>query len=183
MHARMNQSRKTGIALPPSERLLWSGSPVKMTLLPMSLVAALIIAAAVLPAISIALPFILAASALALAAATLLCALARSVGPSGASAYFAHRYQLTEQRLIVSEAGLGLDVRDYELLLIESAWVRQTRWQRILGVGHVTLVGTSNGIEPPELVSVRSPLEVKEMVRTAVLARRAAAQVSYIEVL
>jgi hypothetical protein len=82
------------------------------------------------------------------------------------------RYELTNQRLRINRGLLSHSVEEIELVRIRDTAIRQHVGERAINVGDITLV--SNDPRYPEFVlhNVREPLEVRELIRKAVLAAR-----------
>ena len=78
------------------------------------------------------------------------------------------RYALSEDRLFLS-AGF-LSIRDEEILLyrVRDINTKRTLWQRIFGVGTVTVVSSDKTLPVLELKNIKKPLDIKEMVHQSV---------------
>ena len=74
------------------------------------------------------------------------------------------RYALSEDRLFLKRG--FLNVRHDEILLyrVRDMRVSVSLWQRILGVGSVTVVSTDKSIPELTLKNIRQPNEVKELI-------------------
>ena len=79
------------------------------------------------------------------------------------------RYELTSQRLRVIRGILGKNIEEIELVRVRDTKVKQHVGERTLNVGDVTLY--SNDPSTPEITlhNVRSPLNVRELIRKATL--------------
>ncbi len=78
------------------------------------------------------------------------------------------RYGLSEDRLFLS---IGfLSIRDDEVLLyrIRDISTRRTLWQRLFGVGTITVVSSDKSQPTLELKNIKRPLEVKELLHRQV---------------
>ena len=83
------------------------------------------------------------------------------------------RYRLTNHRLF-TQRGLFARVHDeIELIRVDDVSVRQNFVQRLFGVGTVTLLSTDATNPKLDIEGVLKPLELKELIRTQVRARRA----------
>jgi len=83
------------------------------------------------------------------------------------------RYRLTNHRLF-TQRGLFARVHDeIELIRVDDVSVRQNVVQRMFGVGTVTVLSTDASNPTLEIAGVLKPLELKELIRTQVRARRA----------
>ena len=78
------------------------------------------------------------------------------------------RYALSEDRLFLSVGFLS--VRDEEVLLyrIRDINTRRSLWQRLFGVGTVTVISSDKTMPTLVLQNVKQPLEVKEILHTQV---------------
>lgn len=74
------------------------------------------------------------------------------------------RYSLSEDRLFMSVGFLA--IRDEEVLLyrVRDITTKRTLWQRLFGVGTVTVVSSDKSTPVLEIVSVKDPLMVKELI-------------------
>ena len=73
------------------------------------------------------------------------------------------RYGLSEDRLFLSVGFFS--VRDEEILLyrVRDISVRRSLWQRLLGVGTIIVSSSDKSTPTLPLVSIKNPLEVKEL--------------------
>lgn len=78
------------------------------------------------------------------------------------------RYCLSEDRLLFSKGFLS--IRDEEVLLyrIRDIDTRRTLWQRIFGVGTVTVLSSDKTMPTLSLTNVKDPLMVKELIHQQV---------------
>ena len=78
------------------------------------------------------------------------------------------RYQLSEDRLFVSEG--FLNIKDDEVLLyrVRDIDTRRSLWQRIFGVGTVTVMSSDKTMPMLVLKNIRDPLFVKELIHKQV---------------
>ena len=74
------------------------------------------------------------------------------------------RYALSEDRLFLKRG--FLNIKQDEILLYRIRDLRVTRnlWQRIFGVGTVTIVSTDKSNPELELKNIKQPNEVKELI-------------------
>lgn len=74
------------------------------------------------------------------------------------------RYSLSKDRLFLSVG--FFTVRDEEILLyrIRDINTKRTLWQRLFGVGTVTVVSSDKTMPTLEIKNVRDPLMVKELI-------------------
>ena len=73
------------------------------------------------------------------------------------------RYALSDDRLFLSVGFLS--VRDEELLLyrVRDIGVKRTLWQRLFGVGTVIVSSSDKSTPTLQLVKIKNPMEVKEL--------------------
>ena len=78
------------------------------------------------------------------------------------------RYSLTEDRLFLSVG--FLNIKDEEVLLYRVRDINTSRtfWQRLFGVGTVTVVSSDKTMPNFELKNVKDPLTVKELIHDQV---------------
>ena len=78
------------------------------------------------------------------------------------------RYALTEDRLFLSVGFFSM--KDDELLLyrVRDITTRRSLWQRLFGMGTVTIISTDNSQPTLVLKNLKRPLEVKELIHRQV---------------
>ena len=78
------------------------------------------------------------------------------------------RYSLSGDRLFISEG--FLNIRDDEILLyrVRDIDTRRSLWQRLFGVGTVTVVSSDKTMPNLVLKNIKDPLMVKELIHTQV---------------
>ena len=78
------------------------------------------------------------------------------------------RYALTEDRLFLSVG--FLNVKDDELLLyrVRDITTRRSLWQRLFGMGTVTVISTDQSQPNLVLKNIKRPLDVKELIHQQV---------------
>ena len=78
------------------------------------------------------------------------------------------RYQMSEDRLFISEG--FLNIKDDEVLLyrVRDIDTRRSLWQRIFGVGTVTVISSDKTMPTLVLKNVKDPLMVKELIHNQV---------------
>ena len=78
------------------------------------------------------------------------------------------RYQLSEDRLFLSEG--FLNIKDDEILLYRVRDIATSRnlWQRLFGVGTVTVVSSDKTMPTLVLKNVKDPVFVKELIHKQV---------------
>ena len=83
------------------------------------------------------------------------------------------RYRLTNHRLFTQRGLLSRVHDEIELIRVDDVSVRQNLVQRLFGVGTVTVLSTDASNPRLEIAGVLRPLELKELIRAQVRARRA----------
>lgn len=78
------------------------------------------------------------------------------------------RYALSEDRLFLSKGFLS--IRDEEVLLYRIRDISSSRslWQRLFGVGTLTVTSSDKTTPTLELKNIKNPLQVKELLHTQV---------------
>ena len=78
------------------------------------------------------------------------------------------RYCLSEDRLFVSEG--FLNIKDDEILLyrVRDIDTRRSLWQRLFGVGTVTVISTDKTMPALVLKNIKDPVFVKELIHRQV---------------
>lgn len=78
------------------------------------------------------------------------------------------RYALSEDRLFLS-TGL-LSVKDDDILLyrVRDISVKRTLWQRLFGVGTVTILSSDKSHPTLQLKNIKNPMKVKELLHDLV---------------
>ena len=78
------------------------------------------------------------------------------------------RYSLSDDRLFISEG--FLTIKDDEVLLyrVRDIDTSRTLWQRLLGVGTVTVVSSDKTMPTLELKNIKDPVFVKELIHKQV---------------
>ena len=78
------------------------------------------------------------------------------------------RYQLSEDRLFVSEG--FLNIKDDEVLLyrVRDIDTRRSLWQRLFGVGTVTVISSDKTMPTLVLKNIKDPIFVKELIHKQV---------------
>ena len=74
------------------------------------------------------------------------------------------RYALSEDRLFLRRGFLNVRHDEIVLYRVRDLRVSVSLWQRILGVGSVTVVSTDKSIPELTLKNIRQPNEVKELI-------------------
>ena len=78
------------------------------------------------------------------------------------------RYQMSEDRLFISEG--FLNIKDDEVLLyrVRDIDTRRSLWQRLFGVGTVTVMSSDKTMPTLVLKNIKDPLMVKELIHNQV---------------
>ena len=74
------------------------------------------------------------------------------------------RYALSEDRLFLRRGFLNVHQDEIVLYRVRDLRVSQTLWQRVFGVGTVTVISTDKSIPELALKNIRQPNEVKELI-------------------
>ena len=74
------------------------------------------------------------------------------------------RYALSEDRLFLKRGFLNVHQDEIVLYRVRDLRVSQTLWQRVFGVGTVTVISTDKSILELALKNIRQPNEVKELI-------------------
>ncbi len=82
------------------------------------------------------------------------------------------RYELTSQRLRVHRGILGKRIDEIELIRVKDTRVKQHAGERVLNVGDVTVISSDATTPDFVLHNVRNPLEVRELIRQAVMSEK-----------
>ncbi|RIK46639.1 MAG: hypothetical protein DCC57_15275 [Chloroflexi bacterium] len=91
------------------------------------------------------------------------------------------RYELTSQRLRIHRGILGKRIDEIELIRVKDTRMKQHMGERMLNVGDVSVI--SADATTPEFVlhNVRNPVEVRELIRKAVIDEKARRGLRYRE--
>lgn len=78
------------------------------------------------------------------------------------------RYSLTEDRLFLSVG--FLNIKDEEVLLYRVRDINTSRsfWQRLFGVGTVTVISSDKSMPNFELKNIKDPITIKELIHDQV---------------
>jgi hypothetical protein len=78
-------------------------------------------------------------------------------------------YELTTQRIRLMQGILSNTVEEVELVRVKDTTVKQHLGERMLDVGDITIISTDASTPEKVLHNVRNPMEVREMIRKAVM--------------
>lgn len=78
------------------------------------------------------------------------------------------RYALSEDRLFLSTGFLSIEDNEILLYRVRDITTSRSLWQRIFGVGTVTVVSCDKSHPTLELKNIKNPLVVKEMLHQQV---------------
>ena len=79
------------------------------------------------------------------------------------------RYELTTERLRVYRGILGNRIEEIELVRIKDTRVKQHMGERMLDVGDITVISADASTPDMLLSNVRDPIDVRELIRRAVM--------------
>ena len=93
------------------------------------------------------------------------------------------RYSLSADRLFVSEGFLS--IRDDEILLyrVRDIDTQRTLWQRLFGVGTVTVLSSDKSMPNLMLKNIKDPIMVKELIHQQVEEAKLRRRVRYGEIM
>jgi len=92
-------------------------------------------------------------------------------------------YELTTQRIRVLRGMLTNNVDEIELIRVHDTEVKQHVGERILNVGDIVIFSDDNTSPELQLDNVQNPVEVRELIRKAVLEERTRRGLTYREVM
>ena len=78
------------------------------------------------------------------------------------------RYRLSRDRIFCEKGFLNLKVEEVLLYRVRDLELRMSLWQRIFGVGTICIHSSDKTSPHLDLISVKNPREVKEMIFRAV---------------
>ena len=92
------------------------------------------------------------------------------------------RYKLSEDRLFISEG--FLNIRDDEVLLyrVRDIDTRRSLWQRLFGVGTVTVMSSDKTRPTLVLKNIKDPVMVKELIHRQVEEMKIQRRVRFVEI-
>lgn len=92
------------------------------------------------------------------------------------------RYRLTEDRLFLSVGFFS--IKDEEILLyrVRDINTKRTLWQRLFGVGTVTVVSSDKTMPVLDIKNIKKPMDVKELIHNSVEEAKLQHRVRYSEV-
>lgn len=82
------------------------------------------------------------------------------------------RYELTNQRLRVFRGILGNVIEETELVRVRDTRLQQHVGERMINVGDVTVISGDASMPEVTLHNIHRPLEVRELIRKAVIAEK-----------
>ncbi len=82
------------------------------------------------------------------------------------------RYELTSERFRVYRGILGNRIEELELVRIKDTRVKQHVGERMLDVGDITIISADSSTPDILLNNVRDPIDVRELIRRAVMAEK-----------
>ena len=74
------------------------------------------------------------------------------------------RYALSEDRIFIRRGWLNIHQDEVILYRVRDLCVKVNLWQRIFGVGTVTVTSTDKSVPVLTLKNIRQPFEVKELI-------------------
>ena len=82
------------------------------------------------------------------------------------------RYSLSEDRLFLSVGFINLKDEEVLLYRVRDINTKRTLWQRLFGVGTVTIVSSDKTMPILELKNIKDPIGVKELIHEQVEAMK-----------
>lgn len=82
------------------------------------------------------------------------------------------KYKLTKDRLLVETGFFNSKYEETYLYRLFDVKLNRSFWEKICGTGTITLYGSDISSPTIQLVSVKSPLDVKEMLSQMILQQR-----------
>lgn len=82
------------------------------------------------------------------------------------------RYKVTNQRLIIEEGLLTLRTREIELFRVRDISVKRNIWERMFGIGDITLLSTDATNPVILLKNIKDSHVIKDLIREAVREER-----------
>jgi hypothetical protein len=79
------------------------------------------------------------------------------------------RYELTTQRVRIMRGILGHTIEEIELIRVKDTKVNQHMGERMLNVGDITVISADSSAPEIVLHNVRHPVEVRELIRRAMM--------------
>lgn len=174
-----------------SEHLIWEGRPSRKVLLPLVGLASIVFLAIV----GFAVAIVAANSKVAIITAIILGLGFLGTRPflldpvlSGPTHILTVRYQVTNQRVIVTRGLWNREVVEVDLAYFRATSVSQNWWHRKLGIGQVHLhrelhAESPSALSPLILLAVSDPLAIKELARSAIVNRRSELGIRYVDIL
>lgn len=164
-----------------NEHILWEGSPSLRVFIPQSCLLGVTLVCIISSLHSWNLKGLLAGIVLLLVTLILIKLTAASIGVS-VGQMFTVRYQITNQRVIITQGLWQREVSEIDLVYFRSTSVSQSGWTHLLGVGHVSLHREIDSKSGVRLLAIKQPLRVKELSRIAIIDRRAELGIGYLDV-
>lgn len=82
------------------------------------------------------------------------------------------RYSLSEDRLFLSVGFINLKDEEVLLYRVRDINTKRTLWQRLFGVGTVTIISSDKTMPTLELKNIKDPIGVKELIHEQVEAMK-----------
>lgn len=93
------------------------------------------------------------------------------------------RYRLSEDRLFLEKGVLNLNTEELLLYRIRDIQLRMSLWQRMMGVGTVCVYSSDKSAPHLDIVNVKQPREVKELIHKSVEAAKDKRRIRTMEVM
>lgn len=144
---------------PDQEKDIWHGSPSAMAGAWKLILAALLAAGLIVLNVLTSIPYLSVAIWVVVGLLLAWAILSDLYKP------FAHHYRLTTQRLFMRHGLLSHVTDQTELIRVDDVRVRQSLWQRMLGIGDVHILSTDTSDADCLLEDVNGPHQVAEIIR------------------
>ena len=172
---------KLQVPLSSNEHLLWEGRPARIILVVTALLLGLPTLIILFALLIMNIKILVIASALLIIGFVIARPLFYKTGLT-ISELLTMRYQLTDQRLITSKGLLSRQVSELDLVYFRATSVNQNHIFRIFGVGNIHLSRDQYGGSTIEIIAISEPVQIKELARNAILNRRAALGMHYMDI-
>ena len=90
-------------------------------------------------------------------------------------------YTITSQRIKVKTGLIGKNIEEIELLRVRDLSVQQSLFNRILGIGTLTVFSEDTSSPQLNFRNIRAAQNVKDILRTAIRSEKTTHQISYRE--
>jgi uncharacterized membrane protein YdbT with pleckstrin-like domain len=78
-----------------------------------------------------------------------------------------HRYRITNQRVVVESGVLAKRIDELDMRTVEDLDFRQSAFERLLGIGDITVISSDRTDARTRLVGIARPRDLRELLRNA----------------